>query len=142
MAAPVLWPLRTGASMAISRCCGVSGSISPAEWWCPTGRPTARSPSLGGTGRRWKVSSAAASSVRASSVAFARRRRSPYARRMRARSRGQWSAVVITETGTDPRVSALVYIAAFAPDKGESANTLIADPSQHLRHEARLRTQV
>jgi hypothetical protein len=25
-------------------------------------------------------------------------------------------------------VAALVYIAAFAPDKGESVNTLIADP--------------
>jgi pimeloyl-ACP methyl ester carboxylesterase len=39
-----------------------------------------------------------------------------------------YGGVVITETGTDPRVSALVYIAAFAPDKGESVNTLIADP--------------
>jgi pimeloyl-ACP methyl ester carboxylesterase len=36
--------------------------------------------------------------------------------------------VVITETGTDERVAGLVYIAAFAPDKGESVNTLIADP--------------
>jgi pimeloyl-ACP methyl ester carboxylesterase len=36
--------------------------------------------------------------------------------------------VVITETGSDPRVAGLVYIAAFAPDKGESVNTLIADP--------------
>jgi pimeloyl-ACP methyl ester carboxylesterase len=35
---------------------------------------------------------------------------------------------VVTETGSDHRVSGLVYIAAFAPDKGESVNTLIADP--------------
>ncbi|MCW2807883.1 MAG: Pimeloyl-ACP methyl ester carboxylesterase [Marmoricola sp.] len=39
-----------------------------------------------------------------------------------------YGGVVITETGTDPRVSALVYIAAFAPDQGESVNTLIANP--------------
>jgi pimeloyl-ACP methyl ester carboxylesterase len=35
---------------------------------------------------------------------------------------------VISEAGTHPAVAALVYIAAFAPDKGESVNTLIADP--------------
>jgi pimeloyl-ACP methyl ester carboxylesterase len=35
---------------------------------------------------------------------------------------------VITEAGNDPNVAALVYIAAFAPDTGESVNTLIADP--------------
>jgi pimeloyl-ACP methyl ester carboxylesterase len=39
-----------------------------------------------------------------------------------------YGGVVITETGTDPRVAGLVYIAAFAPDKGESVNTLIANP--------------
>ena len=33
---------------------------------------------------------------------------------------------MITEAGNDPKVAALVYIAAFAPDKGESVNTLIA----------------
>jgi hypothetical protein len=32
--------------------------------------------------------------------------------------------VVITEAGNDPKVAALVYIAAFAPDKGESVATL------------------
>ena len=32
---------------------------------------------------------------------------------------------MITEAGNDPNVAALVYIAAFAPDKGESVNTLI-----------------
>jgi pimeloyl-ACP methyl ester carboxylesterase len=35
---------------------------------------------------------------------------------------------VITEAGNDPNVAALVYITAFAPDAGESVNTLIADP--------------
>ena len=36
--------------------------------------------------------------------------------------------MVITEAGNDPRVAALVYIAAFAPDKGESVAALIKDP--------------
>jgi pimeloyl-ACP methyl ester carboxylesterase len=35
---------------------------------------------------------------------------------------------VITEAGNDPKIAALVYIAAFAPDKGESVSTLIKDP--------------
>jgi pimeloyl-ACP methyl ester carboxylesterase len=39
-----------------------------------------------------------------------------------------YGGAVITEAGTDPNVAALVYIAAFAPDEGESVNTLIADP--------------
>jgi pimeloyl-ACP methyl ester carboxylesterase len=39
-----------------------------------------------------------------------------------------YGGVVITEAGTDPRVAGLVYIAAFAPDKGESVSTLIKDP--------------
>jgi pimeloyl-ACP methyl ester carboxylesterase len=39
-----------------------------------------------------------------------------------------YGGVVITEAGTHRKVAALVYIAAFAPDKGESVNTLIADP--------------
>jgi len=39
-----------------------------------------------------------------------------------------YGGVVITEAGSDERVAGLVYIAAFAPDKGESVNTLIADP--------------
>ena len=39
-----------------------------------------------------------------------------------------YGGVVITEAGNHPEVAALVYIAAFAPDKGESVNTLIADP--------------
>ncbi len=39
-----------------------------------------------------------------------------------------YGGVVITEAGNNDKVAALVYIAAFAPDKGESVNTLIADP--------------
>src|ERR671932_1177074 len=39
-----------------------------------------------------------------------------------------YGGAVITEAGNDPKVAALVYIAAFAPDKGESVNTLIANP--------------
>ena len=35
---------------------------------------------------------------------------------------------MITEAGNDPQVERLVYIAAFAPDKGESVSTLIANP--------------
>ena len=39
-----------------------------------------------------------------------------------------YGGVVITEAGNDPKVAGLVYIAAFAPDKGESVSTLIKDP--------------
>jgi pimeloyl-ACP methyl ester carboxylesterase len=39
-----------------------------------------------------------------------------------------YGGTVITEAGNHPNVAALVYIAAFAPDMGESVNTLIADP--------------
>jgi pimeloyl-ACP methyl ester carboxylesterase len=39
-----------------------------------------------------------------------------------------YGGVVITEAGNDPKVAALVYIAAFAPDKGESVSALIKDP--------------
>jgi len=39
-----------------------------------------------------------------------------------------YGGAVMTEAGNHPDVAALVYIAAFAPDKGESVNTLIADP--------------
>jgi len=39
-----------------------------------------------------------------------------------------YGGVVITEAGNDPRVAALVYVAAFAPDKGESVAALIKDP--------------
>src|SRR5580765_8358698 len=39
-----------------------------------------------------------------------------------------YGGVVITEAGTDPNVAGLVYITAFAPDKGESVGSLIKDP--------------
>ena len=39
-----------------------------------------------------------------------------------------YGGAVITEAGNDPKVVGLVYIAAFAPDKGESVATLIKDP--------------
>src|SRR6201982_3147619 len=35
-----------------------------------------------------------------------------------------YGGVVITEAGNDPKVSALVYIAAFAPDAGQSVSSL------------------
>ena len=34
-----------------------------------------------------------------------------------------WAGVVITQAGVDPKVAALVYVAAFEPDKGETANS-------------------
>jgi pimeloyl-ACP methyl ester carboxylesterase len=40
-----------------------------------------------------------------------------------------YGGVIITEAGTDPNVAGLVYIAAFAPDRGESVSSLIKDPS-------------
>ena len=39
-----------------------------------------------------------------------------------------YGGVVITEAGNDPKVAGLVYIAAFAPDKGESVSALIENP--------------
>ena len=39
-----------------------------------------------------------------------------------------YGGVVITEAGNNPKVESLVYIAAFAPDKGESVSALIKDP--------------
>ena len=39
-----------------------------------------------------------------------------------------YGGAVITEAGNDPKVVGLVYITAFAPDKGESVATLIRDP--------------
>src|SRR2546427_12393952 len=39
-----------------------------------------------------------------------------------------YGGAVITEAGNDPQVAGLVYLAAFAPDKGESVSTLIKDP--------------
>jgi pimeloyl-ACP methyl ester carboxylesterase len=39
-----------------------------------------------------------------------------------------YGGAVITEAGNDPRVAGLVYITAFAPDKGESVAALIKNP--------------
>jgi pimeloyl-ACP methyl ester carboxylesterase len=39
-----------------------------------------------------------------------------------------YGGAVITEAGNDPKVAGLVYVTAFAPDKGESVATLIKDP--------------
>src|SRR5258708_11677313 len=39
-----------------------------------------------------------------------------------------YGGAVITEAGNDPKVARLVYVAAFAPDKGESVSSLIKDP--------------
>lgn len=39
-----------------------------------------------------------------------------------------YGGVVVTEAGTDPKVAGVVYIAAFAPDTGESVSSLIANP--------------
>src|SRR5919197_252030 len=39
-----------------------------------------------------------------------------------------YGGAVITEAGNDPKVAGLVYIAAFAPDRGESVASLIKDP--------------
>jgi pimeloyl-ACP methyl ester carboxylesterase len=40
-----------------------------------------------------------------------------------------YAGVVITEAGNDPNVAGLVYIAAFAPDRGESVASLIKNPA-------------
>ena len=40
-----------------------------------------------------------------------------------------YGGVVVTEAGNDPKVAGLVYIAAFAPDKGESVSSLITEPT-------------
>jgi pimeloyl-ACP methyl ester carboxylesterase len=39
-----------------------------------------------------------------------------------------YGGAVISEAGNHEKVAGLVYVAAFAPDEGESVNTLIADP--------------
>ncbi|MDX6290676.1 MAG: hypothetical protein QOH42_2475 [Blastocatellia bacterium] len=39
-----------------------------------------------------------------------------------------YGGAVITEAGNNPRVAGLVYITAFAPDKGESVSSLIKNP--------------
>jgi pimeloyl-ACP methyl ester carboxylesterase len=39
-----------------------------------------------------------------------------------------YGGAVITEAGNDPKVQSLVYLAAFAPEAGESVETLVAEP--------------
>ena len=39
-----------------------------------------------------------------------------------------YGGAVITQAGNDPNVAGLVYVTAFAPDRGESVATLIKDP--------------
>jgi pimeloyl-ACP methyl ester carboxylesterase len=39
-----------------------------------------------------------------------------------------YGGVVVSEAGTDPKVKGVVYIAAFAPDQGESVESLIKNP--------------
>jgi pimeloyl-ACP methyl ester carboxylesterase len=36
-----------------------------------------------------------------------------------------WGGMAITQAGADPKVAALVYVSAFAPDVGESGSSLI-----------------
>ena len=49
-----------------------------------------------------------------------------------------YGGVVITEVGTDPKVTGLVYVAAFAPDVGESAGSLGGSvPAAPMASEAR-----
>jgi pimeloyl-ACP methyl ester carboxylesterase len=36
-----------------------------------------------------------------------------------------WGGMAVTEAGNDPKVAALVYVSAFAPDVGESGSSLI-----------------
>ena len=52
-----------------------------------------------------------------------------------------YGGVVVSEAGTDPKVAGLVYIAAFAPDKGESVRALIAirRPAHPFRRSCRRR---
>ncbi len=40
-----------------------------------------------------------------------------------------YGGVVVTEAGNHPNVKGLVYVAAFAPDRGESVSSLIKDPA-------------
>lgn len=58
-----------------------------------------------------------------------------YTKRLIAEQKGpvllvghSYGGVVTTEAGNDPKVKGLVYIAAFAPDKGESVESLIKNP--------------
>src|SRR5438309_6112181 len=43
-----------------------------------------------------------------------------------------WAGMVISEAGNDPKVAALVYIAAIVPDEGQSANDVLRPNSRLL----------
>lgn len=47
-----------------------------------------------------------------------------------------WGGVVIGEAGNNDKVQSLVYVSAFAPDKGETLNALLAggEPSEGVKH--------
>jgi pimeloyl-ACP methyl ester carboxylesterase len=47
-----------------------------------------------------------------------------------------WGGVVIGEAGNNANVSALVYVSAFGPDKGESLTKLLSggEPSEGVKH--------
>lgn len=52
-----------------------------------------------------------------------------------------WGGVVISEAGNDPKVSALVYVAALVPDNGQSVNDILKGKPQppwasHLQKDA------
>jgi pimeloyl-ACP methyl ester carboxylesterase len=49
-----------------------------------------------------------------------------------------YGGMVITEAGENPRVRSLVYLAAFAPDAGESVSTLAEGPAPAGEHKAPL----
>ncbi|KFL29865.1 hydrolase [Devosia riboflavina] len=46
-----------------------------------------------------------------------------------------WGGVVIGEAGADEKVKSLVYVSAFAPDKGETLNALLSggEPSEGVK---------
>jgi pimeloyl-ACP methyl ester carboxylesterase len=52
-----------------------------------------------------------------------------------------YGGMVITEAGDNPKVRALVYLAAFAPDKGESVSSLAEGPAPAGEHKAPLVTE-
>jgi pimeloyl-ACP methyl ester carboxylesterase len=49
-----------------------------------------------------------------------------------------YGGMVITEAGDNPKVRSLVYLAAFAPDAGESVSTLAEGPAPAGEHKAPL----
>lgn len=52
-----------------------------------------------------------------------------------------YGGMVITEAGDNPKVRSLVYLAAFAPDAGESVSTLAEAPVPAGEHKAPLVTE-